>query len=113
VGEEPRAAATPAEEAPTGSSRAARTAPLDPEQLLGSAEAIHRDQLAIGARDERFASDRQVGELKRAIALYQQFIDRAGGDPRYVEAVRRSQQRIDDAKKTIEFLLGGAETAGD
>jgi hypothetical protein len=89
-------------------SEPAREAPLDPAQALGTAEAIHRDQLAVGSRDERFAVDRQVAELRKAIALYQQFIDRAAGDPRYLEAVRRSQGRIDDAEQTIAFLLEAA-----
>jgi hypothetical protein len=89
----------------------ARDAPLDPERALGSADAIYRDQLGVGARDDRFATDRQVVELRKAIALYQQFIERAAGDPRYLEAVRRSQGRIDDAEQTIEFLLGDAAGA--
>jgi hypothetical protein len=74
---------------------------------LGNADSIYRDQLSVGARDDRFATDRQVAELRKAIALYRRFIDRASGDPRFSEAVRRSQGRIDDAEKTIEFLLGG------
>jgi hypothetical protein len=84
----------------------ARETPLDPEKALGSADALYRDQLAVGARDDRFATDRQVAELHKAIALYRQFIARAEGDPRFEEAVRRSQGRIDDAEKTIDFLLG-------
>jgi hypothetical protein len=87
-------------------SGSALEAPFDPEQALGSADALRRDQLAVGVRDDRFATDRQVVELRKAIALYQQFIDRAAGDPRYLEAVRRSQGRIDDAEQTIAFLLG-------
>jgi hypothetical protein len=90
---------------------AAREAPLDPDRALGTADSIYRDQLAVGARDERFATDRQVAELRKAITLYRQFIDRAAGDPRFAEAVRRSQGRIDDAEKTIEFLLGGPTSA--
>jgi hypothetical protein len=106
----PRAEAAPGSFTKTAS-ESARVAPLDPEQALGSAEALHRDQLSVGGRDERFAVDRQVAELRKAIVLYRQFIDRAEGDPRYVEAVRRSQGRIDDAERTIEFLLGDAAEA--
>lgn len=105
-GAEPRSAASGGEKQRTKAGEAARTAPLDPERALGSAGAIHREQQAIGEQDDRFANDRQVAELRKAIALYQQFIDRAQGDPRYAEAVRRTRQRIDDAEKTIEFLLG-------
>jgi hypothetical protein len=99
----PEAKSGPPARAASGS---AREAPFDPEQALGSADALRRDQLAVGVRDDRFATDRQVAELRKAIALYQQFIDRAAGDPRYLEAVRRSQGRIDDAEQTIAFLLG-------
>lgn len=94
-----------------GVGETARAAPLDPDAALGTADSIYRDQLAVGARDDRFSTDRQVAELRKAIALYQQFIERADGDPRFVEAVRRSQGRIDDAQKTIDFLLG--KTAED
>jgi hypothetical protein len=45
-----------------------------------------------------------VAALERAIALYQQFLERAGDDPRFTEAVKRSRDRIADAKQTIEFL---------
>ena len=106
----PRSAAEPGSSAKMASG-SAREAPLDPVRALGTAEAIHRDQLAVGVRDDRFAVDRQVAELRKAIALYQQFIDRAAGDPRYLEAVRRSQGRIDDAEQTIAFLLGDAAGA--
>ena len=46
-----------------------------------------------------------MGELRRAIALYQQFIERADGDPQFSEAVKRSRDRIQDAEDTIAFLL--------
>jgi hypothetical protein len=105
AGEKPRSAA--ATEASNSSTETVREAPLDPKQALGTADGIYRDQLAVGARDDRFATDRQVAELRKAVALYQQFIERAAGDPRYAEAVRRSEGRIDDAEKTIEFLLAG------
>jgi hypothetical protein len=84
----------------------AREAPLDPEQALGLTDAIRRDQAGLDA--DRFETHRQVVELRKAVALYRQFIDRAAGDPRYVEAVRRTEGRIEDAEKTIDFLLGGA-----
>jgi len=65
-----------------------------------------RDQLVLGDQDPGSAStDHQVAELRQAIALYEQFIARAEHDSRYTEAVKRSRDRIDDAKATIEFLL--------
>lgn len=55
--------------------------------------------------DDRFAVTRQVTALERSIELYQMFIERAGDDPNFEEAVRRSRGRIDDARITICFLL--------
>lgn len=73
----PNAAEVAPERLPTRSPATARDAPLDPDEALGTADSIHRDQLAVGARDDRFSTDRQVAELRKAIVLYQQFIDRA------------------------------------
>jgi hypothetical protein len=81
----------------------------DPAVAMTRADAIYRDQLAVQGRDERFSTDRQVTELRRAIALYQQFIARADGDPRFAEAVKRSRARIQDAQETIAFLLASSD----
>jgi hypothetical protein len=64
-----------------------------------------RNHTSLPAFDDRFAVTRQVTALERSIELYQTFIERAGDDPRYEEAVRRSRGRIDDARVTICFLL--------
>jgi hypothetical protein len=61
-------------------------------------------------RDERFSAGHQVAVLRRAITLYQQFIDRAGGDPAFAEAVKRSRDRMKDAEETIAFLLAETES---
>jgi hypothetical protein len=63
------------------------------------------NDLASPELDERFAVTRQVTALERAIELYGMFIERAGDDPQYAEAVRRSQNRMEDARLTICFLL--------
>jgi hypothetical protein len=57
------------------------------------------------AHDDRFSSERQITELRRAIALYEQFIARAESDPRFEAAVQRSRARVADARATIDFLL--------
>ena len=44
--------------------------------------------------------------LRKSVALYRQFIERAEGQPEMQDAVRRSRERIEDAEKTLEFLLG-------
>ena len=55
--------------------------------------------------------DQQAAEedaiLRKAISLYQEFIDRAGSDPAYAEAVRRSRQRIADMQSILEFREEG------
>jgi len=63
------------------------------------------NELASPRLDEAFAASRQIAALERSIELYQMFIERAGDDPRFAEAVRRSRGRIDDARVTICFLL--------
>ena len=82
---------------------AAENAEANPGRTKALADGLYRD--AAAGRDDRFATDRQVGELRRAIALYQQFIERADGDPQFSEAVKRSRDRIQDAEDTIAFLL--------
>jgi hypothetical protein len=52
--------------------------------------------------------DHQVRMLRKSIALYEQFIERAAGQPDMKEAVQRSRERIEDAEETIRFLLQGS-----
>ena len=54
--------------------------------------------------DGQFEVTRQVAALERSIELYEMFIERAGDDPRFDEAIRRSRGRIEDAQLTICFL---------
>jgi hypothetical protein len=55
--------------------------------------------------------DHQIQMLRKSIALYEQFIERAAGQPEMKEAVQRSRERIRDAEETIRFLLQGASAA--
>ena len=71
---------------------------------MGDTEAIAREQRATEQRDERFSVQRQVAALERSVLLYREFIERAGDDPRYAEAVKRSRERIRDATDTLLFL---------
>jgi hypothetical protein len=103
--------------APTVQSETARTArattaagsstalPETRAEPRRAADASRSNELATNAIEDRFAVQRQVTALERAIELYQTFIERAGDDPRYAEAVRRSRGRIEDARLTICFLL--------
>jgi hypothetical protein len=55
----------------------------------------------------------QVRALRQAIALYGQFIERAGNQPEMKDAVERSKERIEDAQATIDFLLQKGEPERD
>jgi hypothetical protein len=48
--------------------------------------------------------DRQIAVLREARASFAEFIDRAGNDPEFAEAVQRSRDRIEDIDATIVFL---------
>jgi hypothetical protein len=87
----------------------AKPAEPDPREQFIEADRLYNDQLGAPGRDERFGAHRQVAALRRAIHLYERFIERADGDPQLQSVVERSRERIEDARATIEFLLGDAE----
>jgi hypothetical protein len=100
----------------TASNRPAKSAPaavepvegdepaLPPAQTLSEADRLYDSQLGA-SRAGQFEVDRQVTELRRAVLLYKQFIERAEAQPELAAAVRKSRERIDDACNTIVFLL--------
>lgn len=55
-------------------------------------------------RDASFDVARQIGELRAAIGLYSQFLERAAGRPELEPAVQKARERIADAEQTIIFL---------
>ena len=55
-------------------------------------------------RSSAFDEAQQVAQLRTAISLYTQFLERAGGRPELVPAVEKARQRIADAQQTIIFL---------
>jgi hypothetical protein len=81
-------------------------APAAPVETLAEAEALHRSQLGA-SRAGQFEVDRQVVELRRAMLLYQRFLDLADGRPELEPAVKRSHEAIADLKATLDFLLSG------
>jgi hypothetical protein len=80
----------------------APTIPTDPAQTLAEADRAYDSQLS--ASRGQFDVERQVAVLKEAVLLYGQFLERADGRPELLPAVRRSRERIADAKATIVFL---------
>ncbi len=59
-------------------------------------------QTSASAEDERV-----IGELEKALALYQRFIETAGNDEHYAQAVQRSRERMVDIRETIDFMRRG------
>jgi hypothetical protein len=101
----PRAASA---KQPRGTSGAAEAspAPASPVETLVEAEAVHRSQLGA-SRAGQFELDRQIVELRRAMLLYERFLDLADGRPELEPAVKKSHEAIADLKETLDFLLRG------
>jgi hypothetical protein len=92
-----------------GCAGGANSTPLraPPPVASQAAPAPHEDPPRVVAKvtpDASSPNADQIAALKRAISLYEQFIQRAGNSPEYEDAVRRSRERIEDAKATITFL---------
>jgi hypothetical protein len=95
----------PAKSAPAAAEPVAVEQPPAPlGETLGEADRLYDSQLGA-SRAGQFEVDRQVTELRRAVLLYKQFIERAEQQPELAAAVRKSRERIDDACNTIVFLL--------
>lgn len=97
----PSAGAQPAEE------------PASAPQNLAEADALYRSQLGA-SRAGQFERDRQVTELRRAMLLYQKFLELSEGRPELAPAVKKSREAIADLQATVDFLLKeqGAEPSG-
>lgn len=74
-----------------------------PQSTLAEADELYRSQLGA-SRAGQFEVDRQVAEIRRAILLYEQFLERAGDDPEYAVAVKRSREALADLRDTLVFL---------
>jgi hypothetical protein len=81
-----------------------RAAPPISTTALRDPETRANEQRTADEREERFSADRQIAELERAVVLYREFIERAGDDPIYAEAVKRSRERIRDISDAVPFL---------
>jgi hypothetical protein len=99
----PEPATASATEASSAPSEAAAVPDAPPRQTLAQADRLYDSQLGA-TRGGQFEVDHQVAELQRAILLYVQFIERAEGQPDMAPALKKSRQRIIDAKETIGFL---------
>jgi hypothetical protein len=78
--------------------------PASAPQTLAEADALYRSQLGA-SRAGQFERDRQVTELRRAILLYQKFLELSDGRPELEPAVKKSRDAIADLQATVDFLL--------
>jgi hypothetical protein len=51
--------------------------------------------------------------LQKAAEQYRQFIDKAGSDPGFAAAVKRSKDRSSDIADTVKFIQEGEQAAKD
>ncbi len=51
--------------------------------------------------------EQTIRDLRQAASLFESFIAKADGDPKYADAVARSRERIDDIRVEIRFLADG------
>ena len=65
------------------------------------------DPIQEQRRAEEQREQEQDAALRRAEQLFQQFIDKAGNDPAYAEAVERSRERIADIEEILRFRAQG------
>lgn len=85
--------------------------PSTPAEALALADSAYESQL--GASRGQFSVDRQVAVLKQEVLLYTQFLERAEGQPELEPAVRKSRERIADAKATLIFLENQQRVEGE
>ena len=65
---------------------------------------VHPEPRSLAVEDP---DERTIRDLRQAQGLFETFIDKAGEDPKYVEAVQRSRERIEDIRVEIAFLEQG------
>ncbi len=84
-----------------------KTRPKDTPRSLHTAESDARASAVETPAAASSADRRVIDELEKALVLYQDFIDRAGSDDRYEQAVLRSRERMQDIHDTLEFMKHG------
>ncbi len=68
---------------------------------------------AILTQEFRAKRGNPVPTLQKASDQYRQFIDKAGSDPSFAAAVKRSKDRSQDIADTIKFIQEGEQAAKD
>ena len=68
---------------------------------------------AILTQEFRAKRGNAVTSLEKAAQQYREFIAKAGGDPAFADAVKRSKERTEDIDQTIKFIREGEQAAKD
>lgn len=89
------------------------------QQHLDEAKKIAPDRAetyyneAILTQEFRAKRGNPVPTLQKASEQYRQFIDKAGSDPAFAAAVKRSKDRSQDISDTVRFIQEGEQAAKD
>ena len=59
------------------------------------------------------AGEKAVPVLEKAAEQYRDFVNKAGDEPVFAQAVKRSKERIQDIEDTIKFLRDGEQAKKD
>lgn len=65
---------------------------------------VHPEPRSLAVEDP---DERTIRDLRHAKGMFETFIAKAGDEPKYVEAVQRSRERIEDIRVEIAFLEQG------
>lgn len=74
------------------------------EPKSGPLRPMHPEPRSLALEDP---DERTIRDLRQAQGLFETFIAKAADDPKYVEAVQRSRERIEDIRVEIAFLEQG------
>lgn len=84
--------------------QAKRIAPERPEAYYNEAILTHEFK-AKGAGDD------SVGTLETAAKMFDAFVQKAGANPQYADAVRRAKERVEDITVMVQFIKDGQSEA--
>jgi tetratricopeptide (TPR) repeat protein len=76
-------------------------------------EAYYNEAILTHEFRAKRAGDKAVPVLKKASGQYSDFVSKAGDDPVFAAAVKRSKERIEDIDDTIKFLEEGEKVRKD
>ena len=85
----------------------AASAPLAQRSASESERSAEPPRAPAEASEEASSDQAFLDNTRRTVALYREFIERAGNDEQYAEAVKRSRERIRDLEDASVFVRSG------